>query len=84
MNTLQTTLTALKSQLESQKEAAQYYTENVFNKEVESLQSKISDFLEKFFGERYDVTYDGSQLSIWTSEEKGWTSDAIQIGRAHV
>lgn len=81
MNTLQTTLTALKSQLESQKEAAKYYTENVFNKEVESLQSKISDFLEKFFGQRYDVNYDGSQLSIWTSEEKGWSSDAIRIDR---
>jgi hypothetical protein len=81
MNTLQTTLTALQSQLESQKQAAQYYTENVFNKEVESLQSKISDFLEKFFGERYDVTYDGSQLTIWTSDEKHWSSDAIRIDR---
>lgn len=81
MNTLQTTLTALQSQLQSQKEAAKYYTENVFNKEVASLQSKISDFLEKFFGERYDVAYDGSQLNIFTSEEKHWSSDAIKIDR---
>lgn len=82
MNTLQTTLTALKSQLESQREAAKYYSENVFDKEVASLQSKISDFLEKFFGERYEVTYDGSQVCIWTNsdaEDRRWSGDAIRI-----
>ena len=38
MNTLQTTLTALQSQLQSQKEASQYYYENVFSKEVATLE----------------------------------------------
>ena len=41
MNTLQTTLTALQSQLESQKEASKYYYDNVFSKEVATLEAEV-------------------------------------------
>ena len=50
MNTLQTTLTALQSQLESQKEASKYYYDNVFAKEIATLEASIVEWFYKFTG----------------------------------
>lgn len=84
MNTLQTTLTALKSQLESQKEASQYYYENVFSKEVATLEASIVEWFYKFTGETYTIKIQsgGEQLQIFSSEEDvkdTWHHNAITI-----
>jgi hypothetical protein len=84
MNTLQTTLTALQSQLQSQKEASQYYYENVFSKEVATLEVSISEWFAKFTGETYTVKLQsgGETLQIFSSEEDVkdmWNHNAITI-----
>ena len=84
MNTLQTTLTALQSQLQSQKEASQYYYENVFSKEVATLEASISEWFAKFTGETYTVKLQsgGETLQIFSSEEDVkdmWNHNAITI-----
>jgi len=84
MNTLQTTLTALKSQLESQKEASKYYYENVFSKEVASLEASISEWFAKFTGETYKINIEsgGETLQIYApnnDEQDLWRHNAITI-----
>ncbi len=84
MNTLQTTLTALQSQLQSQKEASQYYYENVFSKEVATLEASISEWFAKFTGETYTIKLEsgGETLQIYSCEEDVkdmWRHNAITI-----
>lgn len=84
MNTLQTTLTALQSQLESQKEASQYYYENVFSKEVATLEASISEWFAKFTGETYTIRLEsgGETLQIYSSAEDVkdmWRHNAITV-----
>ena len=84
MNTLQTTLTALQSQLQSQKEASQYYYENVFSKEVATLEASISEWFAKFTGETYTIRLEsgGETLQIFPSEEDVkdlWRHNAITV-----
>ena len=84
MNTLQTTLTALKSQLESQKEASKYYYENVFTKEIATLEASIVEWFYKFTGETYTINIEsgGETLQIYSfGEEKAdmWRHNAITI-----
>jgi hypothetical protein len=84
MNTLQTTLTALQSQLESQKEASKYYYDNVFSKEVTTLEASIVEWFYKFTGETYIIKMQsgGEQLQIFSSEEDVkdmWHHNAITI-----
>jgi hypothetical protein len=84
MNTLQTTLTALQSQLQSQKEASQYYYENVFSKEVATLEASISEWFAKFTGETYTIRLEsgGETLQIFSSEEDVkdlWRHNAITV-----
>ena len=84
MNTLQTTLTALQSQLESQKEASKYYYENVFSKEVATLEASISEWFAKFTGETYTIRLEsgGETLQIFSSEEDVkdmWRHNAITV-----
>ena len=84
MNTLQTTLTALKSQLESQKEASKYYYDNVFSKEVASLEASISEWFAKFTGETYKINIEsgGETLQIYApnnDEQDLWRHNAITI-----
>lgn len=84
MNTLQTTLTALQSQLQSQKEASQYYYENVFSKEVATLEASISEWFAKFTGETYTIRLEsgGETLQIYSSAEDVkdmWRHNAITV-----
>ena len=84
MNTLQTTLTALQSQLESQKEASKYYYENVFSKEVASLEASIVEWFAKFTGETYKINIEsgGETLLIYApnnDEQDLWRHNAITI-----
>jgi len=84
MNTLQTTLTALQSQLESQKEASKYYYENVFSKEVATLEASIVEWFYKFTGETYTIKIEsgGETLQIYSSEadvKDMWRHNAITI-----
>ena len=84
MNTLQTTLTALQSQLQSQKEASQYYYENVFSKEVATLEASISEWFAKFTGETYTIRLEsgGETLQIFPCGEDVkdmWRHNAITI-----
>ena len=84
MNTLQTTLTALQSQLQSQKEASQYYYENVFSKEVATLEASISEWFAKFTGETYTIKLEsgGETLQIYSCEEDVkdmWRHNAITV-----
>jgi hypothetical protein len=84
MNTLQTTLTALKSQLESQKEASKYYYDNVFSKEIAALEANIVEWFYKFTGETYTVKLEsgGETLQIHVpgqDENDMWRHNAITI-----
>lgn len=84
MNTLQTTLTALQSQLESQKEASKYYYDNVFSKEVATLEASIVEWFYKFTGETYTVKLEsgGETLQIHVpgqDENDTWRHNAITI-----
>ena len=84
MNTLQTTLTALQSQLESQKEASKYYYDNVFSKEVATLETSIAEWFYKFTSETYTIKLEsgGETLQIFSSEEEvkdTWRHNAITI-----
>jgi len=84
MNTLQTTLTALQSQLESQKEASKYYYDNVFSKEVATLEASIVEWFYKFTGETYTVKLEsgGETLQIHVpgqDENDMWRHNAITI-----
>jgi len=84
MNTLQTTLTALQSQLESQKEASKYYYDNVFAKEIATLEASIVEWFCKFTGETYTIKNEsgGETLQIYSlGEEKAdmWRHNAITI-----
>jgi hypothetical protein len=84
MNTLQTTLTALQSQLESQKEASKYYYDNVFTKETATLEASIVEWFYKFTGETYTIKIEsgGETLQIYSlGEEKAdmWRHNAITI-----
>ena len=84
MNTLQTTLTALQSQLESQKEASKYYYENVFTKEVAALEARIVEWFFKFTDETYTIKLEsgGEQLQIFApgqDVENVWRHDAITV-----
>jgi hypothetical protein len=84
MNTLQTTLTALKSQLESQKEASKYYYDNVFAKEIATLEASIVEWFCKFTGETYTIKIEsgGETLQIYSlDQEKAdmWRHNAITI-----
>jgi hypothetical protein len=84
MNTLQTTLTALKSQLESQKEASKYYYDNVFSKEIAALEASIVEWFYKFTGETYTVKLEsgGETLQIHVpgqDENDTWRHNAITI-----
>lgn len=84
MNTLQTTLTALQSQLESQKEASKYYYENVFSKEVATFEASISEWFANFTGETYTIRLEsgGETLQIFPSQEDVqdlWRHNAITV-----
>jgi hypothetical protein len=84
MNTLQTTLTALQSQLESQKEASKYYYDNVFAKEIATLEASIVEWFYKFTGETYTIKIEsgGETLQIYSlDQEKAdmWRHNAITI-----
>jgi hypothetical protein len=84
MNTLQTTLTALQSQLQSQKEASKYYYDNVFSKEVASLETKIAEWFYQFTGETYIIKLEsgGETLQIYSSEadvKDMWRHNAITV-----
>jgi hypothetical protein len=84
MNTLQTTLTALQSQLESQKEASKYYYDNVFSKEIAALEASIVEWFYKFTGETYTVKLEsgGETLQIHVpgqDENDMWRHNAITI-----
>ena len=84
MNTLQTTLTALQSQLESQKEASKYYYDNVFSKEVATLEASIVEWFYKFTAETYTVKLEsgGETLQIHVpgqDENDTWRHNAITI-----
>ena len=84
MNTLQTTLTALQSQLESQKEASKYYYDNVFAKEIAALEASIVEWFYKFTGETYTVKLEsgGETLQIHVpgqDENDTWRHNAITI-----
>jgi hypothetical protein len=84
MNTLQTTLTALQSQLESQKEASKYYYDNVFAKEIAALETSIAEWFYKFTGETYTIKIEsgGETLQIYSSEadvKDMWRHNAITI-----
>jgi hypothetical protein len=84
MNTLQTTLTALQSQLESQKEASKYYYDNVFTKEIATLEASIVEWFCKFTGETYTIKIEsgGETLQIYSlDQEKAdmWRHNAITI-----
>ena len=84
MNTLQTTLTALQSQLQSQKEASKYYYDNVFSKEVATLETKIAEWFYQFTGETYIIKLEsgGETLQIYSSEadvKDMWHHNAITI-----
>jgi hypothetical protein len=84
MNTLQTTLTALQSQLQSQKEASKYYYDNVFSKEVATLETNIAEWFYKFTGETYTIRLEsgGETLQIFSSEDDVkdlWRHNAITV-----
>jgi hypothetical protein len=84
MNTLQTTLTALQSQLQSQKEASKYYYDNVFSKEVATLETNIAEWFYKFTGETYTIRLEsgGETLQIFSAEEDVkdmWRHNAITV-----
>jgi hypothetical protein len=84
MNTLQTTLTALQSQLQSQKEASKYYYDNVFSKEVATLEASIAEWFYKFTGEMYTIKLEsgGETLQIHVpgqDENDIWRHNAITI-----
>jgi len=84
MNTLQTTLTALQSQLQSQKEASKYYYDNVFSKEVATLETSIAEWFYKFTGEMYTIKLEsgGETLQIHVpgqDENDIWRHNAITI-----
>lgn len=84
MNTLQTTLTALQSQLQSQKEASKYYYENVFSKEVATLETNIAEWFYQFTGETHIIKLEsgGETLQIYSSEadvKDMWHHNAITI-----
>ena len=84
MNTLQTTLTALQSQLQSQKEASKYYYDNVFSKEVATLETKIAEWFYQFTGETYIIKLEsgGETLQIYSSEadvKDMWRHNAITV-----
>jgi hypothetical protein len=84
MNTLQTTLTALQSQLESQKEASKYYYDNVFAKEIAALEASIVEWFYKFTGETYTIKLEsgGETLQIHVpgqDENDMWRHNAITI-----
>ena len=84
MNTLQTTLTALQSQLQSQKEASKYYYDNVFSKEVATLETSIAEWFYQFTGETYIIKLEsgGETLQIYSSEadvKDMWHHNAITI-----
>jgi len=72
MNTLQTTLTALQSQLESQKEASKYYYDNVFSKEVATLEASIVEWFKEHTSETYKINVQsgGEQLQIFSSVQE--------------
>ena len=84
MNTLKTTLTALQSQLQSQKEASKYYYDNVFSKEVATLETNIAEWFYQFTGETYIIKLEsgGETLQIYSSEadvKDMWHHNAITI-----
>jgi hypothetical protein len=84
MNTLQTTLTALQSQLQSQKEASKYYYDNVFSKEVATLETSIAEWFYQFTGETYIIKLEsgGETLQIYSSEadvKDMWRHNAITV-----
>jgi len=85
MNTLQTTLTALQSQLESQKEASKYYYENVFSKEVATLEASIVELFKEHTSETYKINVQsgGEQLKIYApiqeNPENIWRHNAVTI-----
>jgi hypothetical protein len=84
MNTLQTTLTALQSQLESQKEASKYYYDNVFTKEIATLETNIAEWFHKFTDETYTIRLEsgGETLQIFSAEEDvkdTWRHNAITV-----
>jgi hypothetical protein len=77
-------LTALQSQLQSQKEASKYYYDNVFSKEVASLETKIAEWFYQFTGETYIIKLEsgGETLQIYSSEahvKDMWRHNAITI-----
>jgi hypothetical protein len=70
--------------LESQKEASKYYYDNVFSKEVATLEASIVEWFYKFTGETYIIKMQsgGEQLQIFSSEEDVkdmWHHNAITI-----
>ena len=84
MNTLKTTLTALQSQLQSQKEASKYYYDNVFSKEVATLETSIAEWFYQFTGETYIIKLEsgGETLQIYSSEadvKDMWRHNAITV-----
>lgn len=84
MNTLQTTLTALKSQLESQKEASKYYFDNVFSKEVFALEARIVEWFHNLTGDTYTIKLEsgGETLQIFApgeNVENAWRHNGVTI-----
>jgi hypothetical protein len=77
-------LTALQSQLQSQKEASKYYYDNVFSKEVATLETSIAEWFYKFTGEMYTIKLEsgGETLQIHVpgqDENDIWRHNAITI-----
>jgi hypothetical protein len=77
-------LTALQSQLQSQKEASKYYYDNVFSKEVATLETSIAEWFYQFTGETYIIKLEsgGETLQIYSSEadvKDMWRHNAITV-----
>jgi hypothetical protein len=66
MNTLQTTLTALEAQLESQRNDCIEYEKNVYDKQLETLREKVSNFFISI-GIVNDIIFNGTYIKIITT-----------------
>lgn len=69
MNTLHTTLTALEAQLETQKNELVEYEKNVYEKQLETLRKKVSDFF-LHINILNDIIFNGSNIVAKISDDR--------------
>ena len=78
MNTLQTTLTALEAQLESQRNDCIEYETNVYDKQLETLQEKVSNFFLSL-GIVKNVVFNGTSIKIVVNKTGSYSSSKIEL-----